>query len=74
MKKRKITLTDEQLDALQKMRRKYRKTDWKRKLMDLWRTGEDVNYLPDDAGCYLRQIRNHVGPSGLDQLEIKDNG
>ena len=39
--------------------------NWKQQLLDDWRTGADVEALPDYRGSYLRQIRNQFGPSWL---------
>lgn len=40
---------------------------WRDKLRTLWMNGGDVNQ-PD--GCYLRQVRNSIGPSGLEKVCI----
>jgi hypothetical protein len=43
---------------------------WKERLAHDWRTGRDVNALPGDHGCYLRSIRNRLGPSWLAEVKL----
>ena len=43
---------------------------WKDKLRDFWRTGADVNALPDPYGAALRRVRNKIGPSGLEKVKV----
>jgi|ETNvirnome_2_300_1030623.scaffolds.fasta_scaffold08324_5 hypothetical protein len=58
--------TQEQMDAIHQFRNQclnYHIDDWKQHLLDAWRTGGDVNAIPD--GHLLRQVRNQFGPSWL---------
>lgn len=41
--------------------------NWRDKLREMWMTGQDSG---QPEGHLLRQVRNQVGPSKLDQLEI----
>lgn len=62
-------LTSEQTEALRLYATKHGK-DWRNQLRDDWRTGADVNALPNDMGCYLRQVRNLIGPFRLDSVRV----
>lgn len=56
-----VALTPEQLAVLQRYADKHGRS-WKRKLSSAWTSGADERE-PD--ACYLRQIRNTLGPAWL---------
>ncbi len=59
-------LNQEQLNRLRAFAKQHGRT-WKSKLRTLWMRGADANE-PD--GHLLRQVRNRVGPSGLEKVEV----
>ena len=59
-------MTNEQKNALSDFATLHG-TGWQEKLFAAWRTGRDVDALPNDKGCYLRQIRNRFGPSFIEK-------
>ena len=59
-------MTNEQRDRLQQFRDEHGR-NWKDKLRMLWMRGADTRE-PD--GHLLRQIRNTVGPSGLEKVKL----
>jgi hypothetical protein len=60
-----MELTQEQLDRLNAFKEQHGR-NWKDKLRTLWMQGKDAN---EPQGHLLRQIRNRIGPSGLDKLK-----
>lgn len=60
MKKR-PNITDEQRRALREFADKHG-VQWKARLREMWMRGQDEGHL--------RQVRNEVGPSALDRLDI----
>lgn len=61
-----VELTPEQHQALLNFARRTGR-NWRAALRRLWELGVDWK---QEEGPYLRQIRNLVGPSGLDKLKI----
>lgn len=55
------TPSPEQVAALDQFQRSYGKY-WKRELLKKWREGTDD---AEPGGCYLRQVRNNLGPTWL---------
>jgi hypothetical protein len=61
-------MTDEQRDQLKQFAAQHGR-NWKSKLRELWMRGADAN---EPSGHLLRQVRNQVGPSGLDKVDLED--
>jgi hypothetical protein len=59
-------INNEQKEALQQFKSKHGR-NWKLELRLRWMRGTDVN---EANGHLLRQVRNNVGPSGLDKIRI----
>ena len=59
-------LTNEQLSALIRFKETHGR-HWKSELRTLWATGKDEKHT--DAAL-LRQVRNEIGPHGLDRIEV----
>jgi hypothetical protein len=60
------TLSPELLDRLRRFAEGNGRT-WRAKLREVWLRGDEARY-PDSH--LLRQLRNAVGPSGLDRVEL----
>lgn len=60
------TLTPEQHDALLAFAAEHGPR-WKAALRSMWVTGRDSS---QPNGAYLRQVRNSIGPRGLEKLDI----
>lgn len=61
-----MNLTQEQLDRLRAFKKEHGRC-WKGQLRALWMTGMDAS---EPEGHLLRQIRNRIGPSGLDKVKL----
>lgn len=57
---------EDQLIALVAYKDKYGK-QWKTKLLTAWLYGTDVK---EPGGCYLRQVRNTLGPQWLETVTL----
>jgi hypothetical protein len=62
------TATPEQIAALRTFA-EMNGRKWKSALLDLWMNGGDVVSIPT-GGCYLRQVRNTLGPSWLAKFKL----
>ena len=61
-------LTEEQLAAVIAFAEKYG-AGWKTILSNAWLAGRDA---AEPGGCYLRQIRNALGPRWLKSFELTE--
>ena len=62
------TPTPEQLERLRTFAAANGRT-WRSMLRTLWMTGADA---AERDGHLLRQVRNSVGPSGLDRIDLRE--
>lgn len=60
-------ITDEQRDRLRQFKDEHGR-NWKDKLRLLWMKGTDT---AESGGHLLRQVRNTVGPSGLEKVRLR---
>ena len=65
-KTNKITVTHEQMTRLVEFSQQHG-ANWKQTLRDMWMAGTDDS---QKNGHLLRQVRNTVGPSGLDSIKL----
>lgn len=68
MKTAKPTPTADQLAALAAYAEKHGRT-WKHSLRLAWFNGTDAN---EPAGCFLRQVRNELGPRWLNAFRLEN--
>ena len=59
-------MPEDQINRLREFAAKHG-DNWKDKLRALWLSGKDAS---EPGGYLLRQVRNTLGPSGIERLEL----